>query len=77
MDLKRAWKKAVVTNIRYFLGMFLEELREIMTVRAVSVPSNMQTGPLVNTSQKHCYLCNFSSKGKVLPRRGHEGPEGE
>jgi hypothetical protein len=53
--------KVVVINIRYYPGIFLEGLRETMTVRAVSVPINMQTGPLLNTSQQYCYLCHPSS----------------
>lgn len=32
-----------------------------MTVKAISVPINMQNEPLLNTSQKHCYFCNLSS----------------
>jgi len=53
--------KAVVTNVRYYPGIFLEGLRETMTIRAISVPMNTQNEPLLNTSQKFCYLCNLSS----------------
>lgn len=53
--------KAVVTNIKYYLRIFLEGLRETMTVTVISVPINMQNEALLNTSQKHYYLCNLSS----------------
>jgi len=37
--------KVVVTNIRYYPGIFLEGLRETMTVRVISVPINFQISP--------------------------------